>query len=127
MCPSKRDPSGMPKQKKGVFVGYNENTKGFRVYFTTENKIEIHRDVKFLPEKTEIAEESDAKNEITLPQELEDSENEEELEERRRKEQEHIEQNRQLNERQENIANQKPEPEEESSNQEDNQQPKKKE
>jgi len=42
------------KAKKGVFVGYDENTKGFRVHFATENKIEIHRDIKFLPEKTEV-------------------------------------------------------------------------
>lgn len=115
------------KAKKGVFVGYDENTKGYRVYFATENKIEIHRDVKFLPEKTEIAEESEAKKEITLPQELEDPENEEELEESRGKEQEHIEWNRQLNERQKNIVDQEPELQEESSSQEDSQQPKKEE
>lgn len=53
---------------------------------------EIHRDIKFLPEKTEVVIELETKNEITLPQEPEDSENEEELEERQQKEQKDIEQ-----------------------------------
>lgn len=97
------------------------------MYFAAENKVEIHRDVKFLPEKTEIEKESDAQNEIILSQNLEGSENEEEFEERQREEQEHIEDNQQLNELQENIADQEPESEEESSSREDNQQPKKEE
>lgn len=39
-----------PKGKKGIFVGYDENTKGYRIYFQKENKVEIVRDVIFLPE-----------------------------------------------------------------------------
>lgn len=31
------------KAKKGVFVGYDENTKGFRVHFATENKRDTQR------------------------------------------------------------------------------------
>lgn len=70
---------GSQSKKKRVFVGYDENTKGFRVYFATENKIEIHRDVKFLPEKTEITVEPETKDKIDLPQEPEDSEKKEGL------------------------------------------------
>lgn len=116
------------KAKKGVFVGYDENIKGFRVYFATENKIEIHRDVKFLLEKkTEITIEPETKDKIDLPQEPEDSEKEEGLKEKQQKEQEYIEQNQQPDEQQENTANQESESKKELNNREDNQQPKKEE
>lgn len=36
------------KAKKCIFVGYDENVKGFRVFDSDSNKIEIVRDVKFL-------------------------------------------------------------------------------
>lgn len=35
------------KSKKGIFVGFDDNVKGCRVYFEKENKIEIFRDVIF--------------------------------------------------------------------------------
>ena len=35
------------KSKNGIFVGYDNNSKGFRIYFDEINKIEIHRDVAF--------------------------------------------------------------------------------
>ncbi|KAF2895017.1 hypothetical protein ILUMI_11159, partial [Ignelater luminosus] len=35
------------KSKKGLFVGYPECSKGYRVYFPSENKIDIVRDVIF--------------------------------------------------------------------------------
>ena len=37
------DPSG----KKGIFVGYCEVSKAFRIYISGFHHIEIHRDVKF--------------------------------------------------------------------------------
>ena len=33
------------KSKKGIFVGYSENKKGYRIYFKDTNAIEISRDV----------------------------------------------------------------------------------
>lgn len=35
------------KSRKGVFVGYMENTKGYRIWYPNEDKVEISRDVFF--------------------------------------------------------------------------------
>ena len=40
---TKLDPSG----KKGIFVGYSESSKAYRIYFPGYKKIEISRDVTF--------------------------------------------------------------------------------
>ena len=40
---TKLDPSG----KKGVFVGYSESSKAYRIYFPKYKKIDISRDVIF--------------------------------------------------------------------------------
>jgi hypothetical protein len=40
---SKLDPSG----KKGIFVGYSETSKAYRVYIPGHRQIEISRDVTF--------------------------------------------------------------------------------
>jgi len=40
---SKLDPSG----KKGIFVGYSDSSKGYRVHFPGLNKIEVSPDVVF--------------------------------------------------------------------------------
>ena len=40
---TKLDPSG----KKGIFVGYSESSKAYRIYFLGFNKVEISRDVTF--------------------------------------------------------------------------------
>ena len=40
---TKLDPSG----KKGIFVGYCESSKAYRVYFLGFKKIDISRDVTF--------------------------------------------------------------------------------
>ena len=40
---TKLDPSG----KKGVFVGYSESSKAYRIYFPGFKKIDISRDVTF--------------------------------------------------------------------------------
>ena len=40
---TKLDPSG----KKGIFVGYAESSKAYRIYFPGYKKIEINKDVTF--------------------------------------------------------------------------------
>jgi hypothetical protein len=40
---TKMEPSG----KKGVFVGYSENSKAYRIYIPGQRKIEVRRDVTF--------------------------------------------------------------------------------
>ena len=40
---TKLDPSG----KKGIFVGYSESSKSYRIYFPGFKKIDISRDVTF--------------------------------------------------------------------------------
>ena len=40
---TKLDPSG----KKGIFVGYSESSKAYRIYFLGFKKINISRDVTF--------------------------------------------------------------------------------
>ena len=44
---TKLDPSG----KKGIFVGYYEVSKAFRIYISGFHHIEINRDVTFDEEK----------------------------------------------------------------------------
>ena len=39
----KLDPSG----KKGIFVGYSDSSKAYRIYFPGYKKIDISRDVTF--------------------------------------------------------------------------------
>ena len=36
-----------PLSKKGVFVGYSENSKAYRIYVLGQRKIEVSRDVNF--------------------------------------------------------------------------------
>jgi hypothetical protein len=45
---TKMEPSG----KKGVFVGYSENSKAYRIYVLVQRKIEVNRDVTFHEEVT---------------------------------------------------------------------------
>jgi hypothetical protein len=45
---TKMEPSG----KKGVFVGYNENSKAYRIYVPGQRKIEVSKDVTFHEEAT---------------------------------------------------------------------------
>jgi hypothetical protein len=45
---TKMEPSG----KKGVFVGYSENSKAYRIYVPGQRKIEVSRDVTFHEEAT---------------------------------------------------------------------------
>jgi len=45
------------KSREGIFVGYGENVKGFRIYFSNKNKVEYHRDVILLSNKRNNIEE----------------------------------------------------------------------
>ena len=45
---TKLDPSG----KKGIFVGYSESSKAYRIYFPGFKKIDINRDVTFDEDST---------------------------------------------------------------------------
>jgi hypothetical protein len=40
------------RSKKGIFVGYSENSKAFRIYIPDENRVIISRSVKFFEENT---------------------------------------------------------------------------
>lgn len=44
-----------PKAVKGVFVGYCEDTKGFRVYLPESHKFEISRDVEAVNEDGQVS------------------------------------------------------------------------
>lgn len=46
--PKQRRTKWSAEAKKGTFVGYDENTKGYRIWFAAERKVETLRDVKFL-------------------------------------------------------------------------------
>ena len=47
---TKLDPSG----KKGIFMGYSESSKAYRIYFLRFKKIDISRDVTFDEHSTYI-------------------------------------------------------------------------
>ena len=48
---TKLDPSG----KKGIFVGYSESSKAYRIYFPGFKNINISRDVTFDKDWTQLA------------------------------------------------------------------------
>jgi hypothetical protein len=39
------------KSKKGIFVGFGENTKGYKIHLPDTDKVTLERDVVFVPEK----------------------------------------------------------------------------
>ena len=41
-----------PSRKKGIFVGYSESSKAYRIYFLGFKKIDISRDVTFDEDST---------------------------------------------------------------------------
>lgn len=46
------------KNKEGIFVGYSDTVKRYRIYFPYNKKVEILKDVIFLPEKSETPQEN---------------------------------------------------------------------
>ena len=43
-----------PSRKKGIFVGYSESSKAYRIYFLRFKKIDISRDITFDEESAYI-------------------------------------------------------------------------
>ena len=41
-----------PTAEKGIFVGYDETVKAFRIYLPSQRKVVVRRDVKFEEEQT---------------------------------------------------------------------------
>jgi len=60
------------RSKEGIFIGYSEETKGYRVWSKEDRKVVISRDVKFLNDFGESSENSDTNS--FLPENLFDSE-----------------------------------------------------
>ena len=45
--PSEKRTKLEPTTEKGILVGYNETTKGYRIYLPTQRKLVVRRDVRF--------------------------------------------------------------------------------
>ena len=41
-----------PSGRKGIFIGYNDTSKAYRIYFSSFKKIDITRDVTFDKDST---------------------------------------------------------------------------
>lgn len=68
------------KSKKGIFIEYQENTKGYKIYYPAERKVEIVRDVVFEPNvisKQDKTQDGDNRKGITINR-TKDTGNEEE-------------------------------------------------
>jgi hypothetical protein len=50
--PTEKRTNMEPSGKKGVFVGYSENSKAYMIYVPGQRKIEVRRDVTFHEEAT---------------------------------------------------------------------------
>lgn len=42
-----------PRSKEGIFVGYSDSSKGYRVWIPDEKKVDIFRDFRFMEESPE--------------------------------------------------------------------------
>lgn len=70
------------KSREGFFVGYSEETKGYRIYFEDKNNVETHRDVIFIPKVyQDVNCTSEKVEEKVIKLDLENDESESELEE----------------------------------------------
>ena len=49
--PSEKRTKLEPTAEKGIFVGYDETLKAFRIYLPSQRKVVVRRDVKFEEEK----------------------------------------------------------------------------
>ena len=54
------------KSKKGIFVGLDEDIKGYRIYFPEEGKVEVSCNVLFKPGKPVIGKADDFSDELTV-------------------------------------------------------------
>ena len=97
MCP-KMNEGNLTKAKKSMFLGYSEETKGYRLYDSERNKVIFSRDVYFHEHRkdnlleplekqhsktekiilqndmtSEDSEDNDEESEITMPPEIQES------------------------------------------------------
>ena len=49
--PSEKRTKLKPTAEKGIFVGYDETTKAFRIYLPSQRKVVVRREVKFEEER----------------------------------------------------------------------------
>ena len=49
--PSEKRTKLEPTAEKGIFVGYDETSKAFRIYLPSQRKVVVRRDVKFEEER----------------------------------------------------------------------------
>ena len=49
--PSEKRTKLEPTAEKGIFVGYDETSKAFRIYLPSQRKVVVRRDVKFEEEQ----------------------------------------------------------------------------
>ena len=50
--PSKKKTKLEPTSERGIFVGYSETSKAYKIYIPTQRKIIVRRDVKFEGDRT---------------------------------------------------------------------------
>jgi hypothetical protein len=50
-CPSEKRTKLEPTAEKGIFVGYSETSKAYRIYIPSLKKTMVRRDVKFEEDK----------------------------------------------------------------------------
>ena len=61
------------KTKNGVFLGYSEESKGYRVWIPSEHKVEISRDVEFSEDKSPLSVNSSTKIDVPLVKTIDDN------------------------------------------------------
>lgn len=54
------------KSEKGIFIGYDEESKGYRIFFKDENRVEISREVIFDPLEQKEIKISEENNEVII-------------------------------------------------------------
>ena len=47
------------KSEKGIFIGYDEESKGYKIFFRDENRVEVSREVVFAPSEQNKIEDKD--------------------------------------------------------------------
>lgn len=57
-----------PRSKEGIFLGYSQQSKGYRVWISEERKVVISRDVKFLEDRGNETSKGDASIPETSPE-----------------------------------------------------------
>ena len=63
-CPKPKRTKWSAKAKKAIFVGYDKNTKGYRIWLPSEGQVKVYRDVKFLLENLPAGKEEKTQREL---------------------------------------------------------------